>query len=464
MKYKSTRGKVNQLSFSETVLMGLADDGGLIIPEKIPQIGKEEILRLSDLPYKELALNIMEYFIDDIPRIDLKTIINDSYSAFDTEEVIPVVSFGGNLFIGEIFHGPTHAFKDIALQFLGNLFSFILNQKGQKMNILGATSGDTGSAAIYGFKGKKDINIFILHPHGKVSPVQELQMTTVDDKNVFNIAIEGTFDDCQFIVKSIFNDLEFKKRYSLGAINSINWSRVLAQIIYYFYTYFKSTKGNDELPKVYFAVPTGNFGNIFAGYVAKKMGLPIKKLILATNENNILTRFINNGDYSLSKVVETYSPSMDIQIASNLERYLYFLYNEESEILSEKMNEFEKNKRLSFKGDELKKIQSDFVSISTSNEQTLKTIKNFYKKYSYILDPHTACAINAVEAVYNTQDIFIALATAHPAKFEDAIVKAIGIKPEEPSRIKQIKGKPKRFTILQNSIEDVKRFIQEALS
>lgn len=464
MKYKSTRGKVNQLSFSETVLMGLADDGGLIIPEKIPQIGKEDILRLRDLPYKELALNIMGYFIDDIPQSDLKKIIDDSYSTFDSEEVIPVVSFGGNLFIGEIFHGPTHAFKDIALQFLGNLFSFILNQKGQKMNILGATSGDTGSAAIYGFKGKKDINIFILHPHGKVSPVQELQMTTVDDKNVFNIAIEGTFDDCQFIVKSIFNDLEFKKRYSLGAINSINWSRVLAQIVYYFYTYFKSTKDNNELPEVYFAVPTGNFGNIFAGFVARKMGLPIKKLILATNENNILTRFINNGDYSLSKVVETYSPSMDIQIASNLERYLYFLYNEDSGILSEKMKEFEKNRSLSFHGDELKKIQSDFISVSTSNDQTLKMIKDFYEKYSYILDPHTACAINAVENVYNTDDIFIALATAHPAKFEDAIVKAIGIKPEEPSRIKQIKGKPKKFTILKNSIEDVKRFIQETLS
>jgi len=464
MKYKSTRGKVNQLSFSETVLMGLADDGGLIIPEKIPQIGKEDILRLRDLPYKELALNIMGYFIDDIPQSDLKKIIDDSYSTFDTEEVIPVVSFGGNLFIGEIFHGPTHAFKDIALQFLGNLFSFILNQKGQKMNILGATSGDTGSAAIYGFKGKKDINIFILHPHGKVSPVQELQMTTVDDKNVFNIAIEGTFDDCQFNVKSIFNDLEFKKRYSLGAINSINWSRVLAQIVYYFYTYFKSTKDNNELPEVYFAVPTGNFGNIFAGFVARKMGLPIKKLILATNENNILTRFINNGDYSLSKVVETYSPSMDIQIASNLERYLYFLYNEDSGILSEKMKEFEKNRSLSFQGNELKKIQSDFISVSTSNDQTLKMIKDFYEKYSYILDPHTACAINAVENVYNTDDIFIALATAHPAKFEDAIVKAIGIKPEEPSRIKQIKGKPKKFTILKNSIEDVKRFIQETLS
>lgn len=250
----------------------------------------------------------------------------------------------------------------------------------------------------------------------------------------------------------------------MGAINSINWSRVLAQIVYYFYTYFKSTKDNNELPEVYFAVPTGNFGNIFAGFVARKMGLPIKKLILATNENNILTRFINNGDYSLSKVVETYSPSMDIQIASNLERYLYFLYNEDSGILSEKMKEFEKNRSLSFQGNELKKIQSDFISVSTSNDQTLKMIKDFYEKYSYILDPHTACAINAVENVYNSDDIFIALATAHPAKFEDAIVKAIGIKPEEPSRIKQIKGKPKKFTILKNSIEDVKRFIQETLS
>lgn len=312
MKYKSTRGKVNSISFSETVLMGLADDGGLIIPEEIPQLSKEDIFKLKDLPYKEVAKYIMSLYIDDIEKNDLNEIIEKSYSTFDTEEVIPVKKFDSNLFIGEIFHGPTYAFKDIALQFLGNLFEYILKKKNKKMNILGATSGDTGSAAIHGFKGKKDINIFILHPYGKVSPVQELQMTTVEDKNVFNLAIEGTFDDCQYIVKEIFNDLEFKKRYSLGAINSINWSRVLAQIVYYFYIYFRSIKDIKNLQEVYFTVPTGNFGNIFAGYIAKKMGLPIKKLILATNENNILTRFVQNGDYSLTKVVETYSPSMDI--------------------------------------------------------------------------------------------------------------------------------------------------------
>ncbi len=463
MRYKSTRGEIGSIPFSETVLMGLADDGGLIIPEEIPQLSKETLLKIKDLPYKELALYIMGLFIDDIDQKDLKIIIDKSYSAFDTEEVIPVIKFDDNLFIGEIFHGPTHAFKDIALQFLGNLFEFILTQKNQKMNILGATSGDTGSAAIYGFKGKKDINIFILHPHGKVSPVQELQMTTVEDQNVYNLAIEGTFDDCQYIVKSIFNDLAFKKKYSLGAINSINWSRVLAQIVYYFYTYFKATSNSDTLKEVYFAVPTGNFGNIFAGYVAKKMGLPIKKLILATNENNILTRFIQNGDYSLASVVETYSPSMDIQIASNLERYLYFLFGEDSKKVSAKMKEFEANRKLLFQGDELKQIQSDFASISTSNEQTLETIRSFYKKYNYILDPHTACAINAVEHLRNSEDTYITLATAHPAKFEDAIVKALNIKPEEPERIKKIKDKPKRYTKLTNSTEEVKRFIEEKL-
>jgi len=463
MKYKSTRGKVNSISFSETVLMGLADDGGLIIPEEIPQLSKEDIFKLKDLPYKEVAKYIMSLYIDDIEKNDLNEIIEKSYSTFDTEEVIPVKKFDSNLFIGEIFHGPTYAFKDIALQFLGNLFEYILKKKNKKMNILGATSGDTGSAAIHGFKGKKDINIFILHPYGKVSPVQELQMTTVEDKNVFNLAIEGTFDDCQYIVKEIFNDLEFKKRYSLGAINSINWSRVLAQIVYYFYIYFRSIKDIKNLQEVYFTVPTGNFGNIFAGYIAKKMGLPIKKLILATNENNILTRFVQNGDYSLTEVVETYSPSMDIQIASNLERYLYFLFDENPEKIVEKMKEFEKNKKLLFNSNELKKIQNDFSSISTSNEKTLDTIRSFYQKYNYILDPHTACAINAVNQLYHENDIFITLATAHPAKFGDTILKAINIKPEEPLRIKEIKSKPKRYSKLPNSVDDVKQFLEETL-
>ncbi|MCX8083556.1 MAG: threonine synthase [Calditerrivibrio sp.] len=463
MRYKSTRGKVKSISFCDTVLMGLADDGGLIIPEHIPDIS-EALPVLKNLPYKELAFNIISKFVDDIPAEELKNIIEKSYSTFDTDEVIPVKKFGNNLFIGEIFHGPTYAFKDIALQFLGNLFEHVLNKQQKNINILGATSGDTGSAAIYGFKGKKDINIFILHPFGKVSPVQELQMTTVTDPNVFNLAIDGTFDDCQHIVKSIFNDLDFKKRYSLGAINSINWSRVLAQVVYYFFTYFRATENLEEFPKVYFSVPTGNFGNIFAGFIAWKMGLPIKKLILATNENNILTRFIQNGDYSVSEVVQTYSPSMDIQVASNLERYLYFLYNENSEILTKKMFEFQENHKLTFSKEELTKIQETFISISTTNDETLNTIKSFYNTHGYILDPHTACGVNAVKKIDDGSSYFITLATAHPAKFEDAIIKAIGKKPEEPDRIKAIKTKEKRYSRLPNSIAEVKNFIKRQLS
>lgn len=460
MRYKSTRGDVKGISFKETVLMGLANDGGLIIPEKIPSISVNELKKLKNLNYKDLALNIMSYFIDDIDKNVLKNLIDKSYSTFDTDEVIPVKRFGDNLFIAEIFHGPTYAFKDIALQFLGNLFEYILSENNSRMNILGATSGDTGSAAIYGFKGKKDINVFILHPHGRVSTIQELQMTTVTDKNVYNLAIEGTFDDCQYIVKSIFNDLEFKQKYSLGAINSINWSRVLAQVVYYFYTYLKVV---DEWSEVYFTVPTGNFGNIFAGFIAKKMGLPIKKLILATNENNILTRFVNNGDYSLTEVVETYSPSMDIQIASNLERYLYFLLNGNSEELVKRMKIFEKTKRLQFTDEEVKTIQQDFTSFSTSNEETIKVIADFYQKYNYILDPHTACGVNATMHFNDNLSIFINLATAHPAKFQDAIYKAISRYPDEPDRIKILRDKPKRFTKLSNSIEEVKDFIRKQL-
>lgn len=460
MKYKSTRGKVNNISFTETVLMGLADDGGLMIPDAVPFLTQAQLLDLKDLNYEELALSIMKLFIDDISDDVLKNIITKSYSTFDTKEVIPVRQFD-NIYVAEIFHGPTYAFKDIALQFLGNLFEFVLSLKNQKMNILGATSGDTGSAAIHGFRGKKDINIFILHPHGKVSPVQELQMTTVLDKNVYNIAIDGTFDDCQYIVKSIFSDLDFKREYLLGAINSINWARVLAQIVYYFYAYFKVEK--DDLKEVYFSVPTGNFGNIFAGFIAKKMGLPIKKLILATNENNILTRFVNNGDYSITDVVETYSPSMDIQIASNLERYFYFLFDEDTEKVNEVIQKFGKTGKIAFDGTLLKKIQNDFLSYSTTNEETLKVIKKFYEQYRYILDPHTSCGINAVLNLISKDDIYITLSTAHPAKFPEAIYKAISKLPEEPPRIKELKNKEKRFVKLPNSIEEVKNFIRNQL-
>lgn len=457
MLYKSTRGKVRDIKFKEAVMMGLAEDGGLLIPHEIPNISSSEMIKLSSLSYSELAFEIISKFTDDIKRDTLKEIIDKSYSTFESNEVVPIVK-KGDIYIAELFHGPTYAFKDIALQFLGNLFEYILEETGQKLNILGATSGDTGSAAIYGVRGKKNINIFILHPKGRVSPVQELQMTTVTDKNVFNLAVDGTFDDCQFIVKEIFSDVNFKKQYHLGAVNSINWARILAQIVYYFHCYFKTTKGG----KVNIVVPTGNFGNIFAGYVAKLMGLPINKLILATNANNILSRFVNYGDYSIKNVCETYSPSMDIQVASNFERYLFYLFGSYEKVV-EKMEELKIYKKISFTEKDMKRVKEDFDAYSTSNEETLSTIKSFYEKYDYILDPHTACGVNAIYKL-DTEGLNISLATAHPAKFYDAIFNAIGKYPEEPERIKKLKELPKKLYEIDNNTERVKDFLKEKLS
>ena len=457
MLYKSTRGKVKDITFKEAVMMGLAEDGGLLIPQEVETIAKSELIRLSSLNYIELAYEIVSKFATDIKGDILKGIIEKSYSNFEADDIVPIVQKGG-IYIAELFHGPTYAFKDIALQFLGNLFEYILEENSSNLNILGATSGDTGSAAIYGVKGKKNINIFILHPKGKMSPIQELQMTTVTDKNVYNIAIDGNFDDCQYIVKEIFTDIQFKKRYNLGAINSINWARITAQIVYYFYSYFKVVKGGQ---KVNIVVPTGNFGNIFAGFYAKMMGLPIDKLVIASNENNILTRFVNNGDYSIKKVVETYSPSMDIQIASNFERYLYYFYND-SELVVEKMRQLSFEKKITFSDEELMRVKKDFSAHFSTNEETLRTIKEFYEKYNYVLDPHTACGVNAALNL-NLEGIDVCLATAHPAKFFDAIKKAAGILPEEPCGIKRLKNLPKKVYEVKNSVEDVKNFIEEKL-
>ncbi len=452
MKYKSTRGGVDGISFKDAFLMGLATDGGLILPTYIP---KANLDKLRNLTYKELAFEIFKLFIDDIDEKNIKRLIDKSYATFDTDEITPVVKKSG-VYVLELFHGPTFAFKDIALQFLGNLFEYVLEKTDSDMNILGATSGDTGSAAIYGLKGKRNVNIFILHPHNKVSFVQELQMTTVEDKNVYNIAIEGTFDDCQAIVKAIFNDLEFKERYNLGAVNSINWARILAQIVYYFYAYFKS--GVDE---PIFSVPTGNFGDIFAGYIAKKMGLPIKRLILATNSNDILYRFVNFGDYSISNVVQTMSPSMDIQVSSNLERYLYYLFDEEPLRVKEAMETFSKQKKLVF-GKELSyRIRQDFESYAATEQNTIETIKSMYEKTGYVIDPHTATGVFA--AFESGYENVICLSTAHPAKFPDAIEKAIGKKPDEPVSLEILRHKEKRLTILENSIEAVKEFIEKSL-
>ena len=457
MKYLSTRGQVKNIPFKQAVMMGLAEDGGLLLPESIPQLTPGDLDALAKLAYPELAFQVMSYFIEDIPSADLKSLIDRSYSTFTHRDITPLIHRDG-LYILELFHGPTLAFKDVALQFLGNLFEYLLAESGEHMNILGATSGDTGSAAIYGVRGKRNINIFILHPHKKVSPVQELQMTTVTDENVFNLAIKGTFDDGQQIVKDIFGDLGYKKKHALGAVNSINWARVLAQIVYYFYAWGQLRKETGA-NKVYFSVPTGNFGDIFAGYIAKRMGLPIEKLILATNANNILCRFINRGDYSIDEVHPTFSPSMDIQKASNLERYLYYLFDEDTEQLAAAMANFAATGKLAFSDAQIAAINQVFASTSIDNEQTLATIRDFHAATNYVLDPHTATGVKAGKELDGGDYPVICLATAHPAKFPEAVKRAIGREPQRPASLDGLEERQRRCALVEADIATVKDFL-----
>jgi len=457
MKYISTRGGIKPISFKEAVMMGLATDGGLLLPERMPVADKGTLESWKYLPYRELAFRIISLFCDDIPPADLKRLIDRSYDAFDHEEITPVTRKGG-VHILELFHGPTLAFKDVALQLLGNLFEYLLKEQGRKMNIVGATSGDTGSAAIYGVRGKENIAIFILHPHGKTSPVQALQMTTVLDDNVRNIAVKGTFDDCQNMVKALFNDLEFKEKYALGAVNSINWARVLAQVVYYFHAYFRVAENLTE--QVIFSVPTGNFGDIFAGYVAKRMGLPIRRLLLATNENNILTRFVNSGDYSLGDVAPTLSPSMDIQVASNFERYLFYLFGENPEKVRNAFARFAETGRMEFSPAEMETARGDFLSQSVNRAETLETIADFHERTGYILDPHTAVGVKAALDHADSGFPLICLATAHPAKFDEAVVTATGCRPARPDSLSGIEGLPSRCDILDADLAAVRAFIE----
>ena len=459
MKYTSTRGGVQNIPFKDAVMMGLADDGGLLIPEEIPALTPGDLDALAKLDYPELAFQVISRYATDIPSADLKDLIDRSYATFTDQDVTPVVHKDG-IYILELFHGPTLAFKDVALQFLGNLFEYLLAERGEKMNILGATSGDTGSAAIYGVRGKQNINIFILHPHKKVSPIQELQMTTVTDPNVFNIAIRGTFDDGQQIVKDTFGDLGFKSRYALGAVNSINWARVLAQIVYYFYAWGQVRK-QTGCKDVYFSVPTGNFGDIFAGYIAMRMGLPIKKLILATNENNILTRFICAGDYSIGDVHPSLSPSMDIQKASNFERYLFYLYRGDTDKVNQAMKTFAEGGKLVFSADEIDRVAEDFMSMSVDSDQTLATISGFYDTCGYVLDPHTAVGVHAAQKLTGGECPVICLATAHPAKFGEAVEQSIGKSPDYPDSLKGIEERERRCEILDADIEKIKAYVAE---
>jgi len=430
MNYVSTRGESAPLRFTETILSGLARDGGLFLPEEIPEVSSK-LAFWRTLSYQALAYEIMSLFADDIPQDTLRELIRKSYSSFRHPDVTPVVSVGP-IYLLELFHGPTLAFKDVALQFLGNLFEFVLAQTNGEMNIVAATSGDTGSAAIYGVRGRERIRIFVMHPHGRVSPVQEKQMTTALDANVRNLAIEGTFDDAQDIVKELFNDLAFRDANKLGAVNSINWARVLAQIVYYFYAAFR-VQEKTGAARVSFSVPTGNFGDIFAGYVAYRMGLPIEKLVLASNENDILARYFNTGVYSLGDVAPTLSPSMDIQVASNFERYLYYLATDKAQGASDQaktaatllkawMSEFRQTGALKTGV----KDHACFVAGRGDTAMTLAVIRRYWEQYQYLLDPHTAVGVAVAEKHQTEGAPMICLATAHPAKFSDAIIRATG--------------------------------------
>jgi threonine synthase len=459
MRYISTRGGVEPISFSEAVMMGLATDGGLLLPESIPAVGAETLTRWAGLRFQDLAVEVMLPFMgDDISREELTGLVERSYSSFSHAEITPVVGIG-DMHILELFHGPTAAFKDVALQFLGNLFELLLERSGGHLNILGATSGDTGSAAIYGVRGQKCIDIFILHPHQRVSPIQERQMTTVLDENVHNIAIKGTFDDGQSIVKQLFNDLEFKQEFSLGAVNSINWARILAQVVYYFYAWGRITGGNPNR-RLTFSVPTGNFGDIFAGYIAMRMGLPVDQLVLATNKNDILSRFVNSGVYEALGVHHTLSPSMDIQISSNFERYLYYLMDEDPARVRELMEDMARNGRLEISEEKQQRVRKLFQAMAVGETETLEQIRSTYRYSKYILDPHTAVGVKAAEGIPGT----VCLATAHPAKFGDAVRAAIGVEAETPPSLQGLMEKETRCALLEADGGVIKNYMQETLA
>ena len=470
MKYISTRGCSPKLAFSEVLLGGLAPDGGLYLPEYYPKFTNDELNKMRGMTYQDLAFCIFEKFIDDIPSNDLKEIVNKTYSADifsfareeqKAEDITPTLKLKNNLFLLSLSNGPTLAFKDIAMQFLGNIFEYVLEKKGKTLNILGATSGDTGPAAEYAMKGKKGIKVFMLSPHGTMSPFQAAQMYSLQDSNILNIAIKGVFDDCQDIVKAVLNDLEFKDLYKIGAVNSINWGRILAQIVYYFKGYFDVTSKNSE--KVDFTVPTGNFGNICAGHVARMMGLPINHLVVATNENDVLDEFFNTGNYSPRSSKETFqtsSPSMDISKASNFERFIFDLLGRNSTSLKEHWKKIDDGKSFKLSEENFKKIKDyGFVSSSSKHTNRMDSIRSLYNEVGVIIDTHTADGIKAAMDHSAPSNPMIVLETALPIKFEKSVFEAIGVYPKRPGSLKDLELLDQKFEVFENSVESVKKCI-----
>lgn len=461
MKYISTRDNKKTYNFIETFLNGLALDGGLYIPKKIPRLSNATLNRLSKLNYNDLAYEIIKIYTGDtFSNKELKKIIKISYKKFNSNNVVKfsrVKKFN----LVELYHGPTLAFKDIAMQVIGNMYEVILSKSKNRVNLITATSGDTGAAAIDAVKNKKNLRIFVLHPKGKVSVVQRKLMTTVNSKNVFNIAVKGSFDDCQLLVKCMFNDLKFRRSINMSGVNSINWARIIVQVVYYFYSHFRLSEKNK---KSVFSVPTGNFGDIYAGYIASKMGLPISKLIIATNENDLLYKFLRNGIYRPSKVKFSISPSMDIQVASNFERLISSYYNNNSKKISTLMKQLSSKGFYKIDKNTLRKIKNIFYSKSVNADNTKKTIKMIYKYNNKILDPHSSVGLKALEDYYlnhskKSENLFC-LETAHPAKFAETIYKILGRNPNIPSMISKNLKKKEFYYVLPNNLNKIKNYIR----
>ena len=459
MNYVSTRNSSNSFKFKDVFIKGLADDGGLFIPKSLHKYNQSDLLEFKNLEYKELAKKIIHPFIGDfMSENDLSKIIDKSYSVFRKKNVVDLIKVGDRSIL-ELFHGPTLAFKDVAMQLLGNFYEYYLKNENDKINVVVATSGDTGAAAIDAIKGKNNINIFVLHPNNRVSPVQRKLMTTSKENNVFNIAVEGNFDDCQNLVKAMFTDKSFAKEIRMSGVNSINWARIIAQSVYYFYSYFL-IEDNDKL--INFSVPTGNFGDVYAGYLAKKIGLPINKFIVATNQNDILHRAISKGTYNIENVSETITPSMDIQIASNFERLIYDLHNHSDEKTFQAMKSIKEKGKYLIDKESLDKINIDFLSSSMDENEILKTIKTVYEKFNIILDPHSAIGYGAFDKV-NLKGNNVVLATAHPCKFPNAIEKAINLKAELPNEFAFILDEKENYDIIENNLIKIKHYIKERI-
>lgn len=471
MKYISTRGLSPALNFCDILLGGLAPDGGLYMPEQYPQFSDADLNEMRSMNYADLAFAVLSRFIDDIPAADLRDIIQRTYRADvyaytragqNAADITPTLKLENNLYLLSLSNGPTLAFKDMAMQLLGNLFEYVLAKRGESTNILGATSGDTGSAAEYAMRGKKGVRVFMLSPHQRMSRFQTAQMFSLQDDNIFNIAVRGVFDDAQDIVKAVSNDHAFKAQYKIGAVNSINWGRVAAQIVYYFKGYFAVTSQNSE--KVSFAVPSGNFGNVCAGHVARMMGLPIDQLVVATNENDVLDEFFRTGVYRPRGSANTYhtsSPSMDISKASNFERFVFDLTGRDSEQVRALWGKVDQGGSFDLKASGLFEKIADygFVSGSSNHANRMQTIREVQQQYGVVIDTHTADGVKVALQHRHAQVPMLVLETALPAKFEDAIVEALGAPPERPAALQGLEQLPQRFEVMDAQVDAVKAYI-----